>query len=211
VFPLRDEDVACDPVPIARHWPRINGLDFGWDHPFAAAACAWDRDADIWYVTATYRAKQTTPVIHAAAIKPWGGWIPWAWPHDGLQHDNGSGKQLAALYREQGLELLAEYATHEAEGSAQHGPGGTTGGTGVEAGVIEMLDRMQTGRLKVFRHLAEWFSEFRLYHRDDGRIVKEHDDLICATRYALMMKRFAVTEPGDVKIKISAGGGWAAR
>ncbi len=30
---------------------------------------------------------------------------------------------------------------------------------------MDMLDRMQTGRFKVFRHLNDWFEEFRLYHR----------------------------------------------
>jgi hypothetical protein len=50
---------------------------------------------------------------------------------------------------------------------------------------------MQTGRLKVFRHLNGWFEEFRLYHRDAGKVVKLRDDLISATRYALMCLRFA--------------------
>jgi hypothetical protein len=54
-----------------------------------------------------------------------------------------------------------------------------------------MLERMQTGRLKVFAHLADWFEEFRLYHRDDGKVVKLRDDLMSATRYALMCLRFA--------------------
>ena len=50
---------------------------------------------------------------------------------------------------------------------------------------------MQTGRLKVYRHLNDWFEEFRLYHRKDGKVVKEHDDLMAATRYGVMMLRFA--------------------
>ena len=54
-----------------------------------------------------------------------------------------------------------------------------------------MLERMQTGLLKVFRHLSDWFEEFRLYHRDAGKVVKLRDDLISATRYALMCLRFA--------------------
>ncbi|USJ25190.1 terminase large subunit domain-containing protein [Ensifer adhaerens] len=54
-----------------------------------------------------------------------------------------------------------------------------------------MLQRMQTGRFKVFSTCGDWFEEFRLYHRKDGRIVKERDDVISASRYALMMKRFA--------------------
>ena len=39
-------------------------------------------------------------------------------------------------------------------------------------GLLMMLERMQTGRLKVFAHLADWFEEFRLYHRDDGKVVE---------------------------------------
>ena len=60
-----------------------------------------------------------------------------------------------------------------------------------------MLDRMQTGRFKVFETVGDFFEEFRLYHRKDGKIVKERDDLISATRYALMMKRFATIKPAD--------------
>jgi hypothetical protein len=59
---------------------------------------------------------------------------------------------------------------------------------------MDMLDRMKTGRFKVLRHLGDWFEEFRLYHRRDGRVVKEGDDLMAATRYALMMLRHARTE-----------------
>jgi hypothetical protein len=183
VFPIRDELITCDPLAIPKHWARIIGLDFGWDHPFAAVSLAHDRDADALYVTHAYREARSTPIIHAAAIKPWGTWIPCAWPHDGLQHDKGSGQGLAAQYRQQGLKLLEDYAQFE------------DGGSGVEAGVIEMLDRMQTGRLKVFCNLSDWFAEKRHYHRKDGKIVKERDDLLSATRYALMMLRFADTEP----------------
>ena len=75
---------------------------------------------------------------------------------------------------------------------------------------MEILDRMQTGRWRVFRHLEDWMAEFRMYHRADGKIVKERDDLISASRYALMTKRFAETAPGP-KLVVSTGesrGGW---
>lgn len=60
---------------------------------------------------------------------------------------------------------------------------------------MDMLDRMQTGRLKVAEHLADWWEEFRLYHRKDGKVVKEGDDLMSATRYGLMMLRHAKVKP----------------
>ena len=50
---------------------------------------------------------------------------------------------------------------------------------------------MRHCRLKVAKHLHDWWEEFRLYHRKDGKVVKEGDDLMSATRYALMMLRHA--------------------
>jgi hypothetical protein len=37
-------------------------------------------------------------------------------------------------------------------------------------------------------------SEARLYHCKDGKVVKEGDGLMSATRYAVMMLRFASTK-----------------
>jgi hypothetical protein len=179
VFPVAEEDVKVTAFPIPSHWVQIGGLDFGWDHPTAAVKLAWDRDTDTVYVTAAYRKREATPLIHAGSLKEWGSWLPWAWPHDGLQHDKTSGDQLAEQYRKHGLNMLPERAQFE------------DGSSGVEAGISMMLDRMQTGRLKVFAHLEEWFEEFRMYHRKDGLIVKERDDLMSATRYAAMCLRFA--------------------
>jgi hypothetical protein len=58
---------------------------------------------------------------------------------------------------------------------------------------MDMLQRIESGRFKVFKHLNDWFEEFRLYHRKDGKVVKEGDDLMAATRYAIMMLRHAST------------------
>jgi hypothetical protein len=185
VFPIPEETIRCEPFPIPDYWPQINGLDFGWDHPFAATNLAWDRDADCIYVTKEYREREQTPVNHAAAVKPWGDWIPCAWPHDGLQHDKGSGEELARSYKTHGLNMLEERATFDDEEKK----------SGIEAGILEMLERMQTGRWKVFASCGMWFGEFRLYHRVNGLIVKLQDDLISSSRYGMMMKRKAITKP----------------
>jgi Terminase RNaseH-like domain len=68
------------------------------------------------------------------------------------------------------------------------------GSVSVEAGIQDMLIRMESGRFKVFKHLTDWFDEYRLYHRKDGRVHKEGDDLMSATRYAVMMLRHARTD-----------------
>ncbi|WP_448953060.1 terminase large subunit domain-containing protein [Labrys neptuniae] len=183
IFPVEEAMIAVDQIKPEPYWVALGAMDFGWDHPFAAVKGFWDRDADIVYVANAFRAREQTPILHAGALRGWGSWLPWAWPHDGLQHDKGSGDQLAEQYRKQGLNMLPERAQFE------------DGSNGVEAGLMIMLDRMQTGRLKVSRHLAEWWEEFRLYHRKDGKVVKERDDLMSATRYLIMMLRFATLNP----------------
>ena len=73
-------------------------------------------------------------------------------------------------------------------------PGHSTfvdGSLSPEAGILEIQERMQTGRFKVARQLSDWFEERRLYHRKDGMIVPMHNDLMDATRQAVMMKRSA--------------------
>lgn len=178
IYPVTEESITVEAFPIPRHWAMIAGIDFGWDHPTAAVALAWDRDADVVYVTTAYRRRQATPLEHAATLKQWGG-MPWAWPADAAQAAKTDGKRLRDEYIEAGLHMLGKHATHP------------DGGNGVEAGIMEILTRMQTGRFKVFAHLVDWWAEFRLYHRRDGKIFKERDDLMDATRYAVMMLRYA--------------------
>lgn len=178
IFPVLEEDIVIEPITIPVIWPRIGGLDFGWDHPTSAVELAWDRDSDVVYLTKCYRKREATPLFHAAALKPWGKFLPWAWPHDG-NNDTAAGENLKIQYEAQGLNMLPERATFE------------DGSNSVEAGLMDMLDRMQTGRFKVFSTCVEWLEERRMYHRKDGKVVKERDDTISASRYALMMLRFA--------------------
>ena len=182
IFPIAEERIAIEHRDIPPHWPRIGGMDFGWDHPFAAVELAWDRDTDTVYVVKAYRIRETTPVIHAAALRSWGKELRWAWPRDGKRETlEGAGIALAEQYKEQGLNLLHEHAQFE------------DGSVSVEAGLMKMLTMMQSGRFKVFKHLNDWWEEFRLYHRKDGKVFKEGDDLMSATRYAVMMLRYAQT------------------
>lgn len=186
IFPVAEEIIKVDAFPIPAHWVQIGGMDFGWDHPFAAVRLAWDRDNDCVYVVNALRMREKTPVMHAAALRSWGDWLPWAWPHDGLQHSKDSGEPLKEQYKANGLNMLFERATYQ------------DGSSGVEAGIMDMLDRMQTGRLRVFSHLNEWFEEFRLYHRKDGKVAKEADDLLCAARYGIMSLRHATTQKSTI-------------
>lgn len=187
VFPLADSAISYESMQYPDHWAWIGGIDFGWTHPTAAVKACIDRDTDTFYVVAVYRVSQKTPMMHAAALRPWGQWLPWAWPHDGLQHDKTAGVPLKVTYQEHGLNMLPERSCF-ADGS-----------TSREAGVQQMLEAMETGRFRVAAHLTEWWDEFRLYRRDNGVIIAEYDDLLSATRYAWMSRRHAVPYGGKRK------------
>lgn len=181
IFPVTQESITTELHDFPTFWPRLGAMDFGWDHPFAAIELIWDRDQDVVYVSKAYRERQATPLIHAGALKPWGN-LNWAWPRDGRNETlAGAGIALADQYKGQGLDMMHEHAQFQ------------DGSVSVEAGLMEMLTRMQTGRFKVAKHLLDWFEEFNLYHRKDGKVVKLHDDLMSATRYGVMMLRHATT------------------
>lgn len=193
VFPVEESLLRVAPFPIPHHWPRICGVDFGWDHPAAGVWLAWDRETDTVFVYDCYKQQEQTAIYHASYISNKGAWIPVAWPHDGLQHGKQDGEELATAYRKHGANMLEEYATSEADGNS------------LEASVGDCLERMMTGRLKVFSHLDQWWDEFRLYHRDKGLVVKVNDDIMSAMRYAVMMLRHS-TVPAPTRSYIPSFG-----
>lgn len=190
IFQVPDSQIVVKPREIPNHWARINGLDFGFDHPFAACQLAWDRDTDCVYLIAEYKESRALPAVHSQAVSKWGDWIPVAWPHDGLNTEKGTGDELTRSYRDCKLNLLPWRATNPPLPGQKEGEGGNS----VESSLLEMQERMETGRFKVFDTCTEWLKEKRMYHRDvRAKIVKVGDDLIDASRYGVMMLRHART------------------
>lgn len=182
VYPTPDEDVMVDAFQIPSYYRRICGIDFGIDHPFAAVWLAHDADSDVLYLYDCYKASGQTAAYHADCIKKRGDWIPVSWPHDGMHRDKASGQALKEQYRKKGVNMLPISARYTDD----------KGGAVAREPIVQEIDeRMRTGRLKVFSHLSDWFREKRMYHRKDGVIVAEMDDLLSATNYATMMLRFA--------------------
>lgn len=182
VFPFPDEMVSIPTLAhIPLHWKKLWGIDFGLNHPFAAVLILWDVDTDTIYVYHCIRLKDAMSINHAAAMKTIGANVPVAWPQDGhtRREHEGDLKSTALIYKKHGLRMLDHHATFP------------DGGNSTEAGILEMENRMTTGKLKVMAHLSEWFEEYRMYHREDGKLVKLNDDLMSATRVAIMAKRFA--------------------
>lgn len=165
---------------IPEHWAKLWGIDFGISHPFAAVLAAWDRDRDVIYITATYAAANTLPIVHAQRIMDIAGNVPIAWPHDGHAREKGTGESLAKVYKNLHLKMRPTHAQF------------VDGSISTEAAVLDMQQRLADGRLRVREDLEDFFAEYRMYHRDkDGVIVKLRDDLLSATMKIIMDKRHA--------------------
>jgi phage terminase large subunit-like protein len=169
-----------DDLPsYARH---CVGVDFGFGHPFATVYIAWAFDTGELWVIDSFRMERSTPLYHVQRIHSMtrGLRIPIAWPHDGAQHDKGSGLPLSQQYKNFGANMMGRHAHN-------HG----TDHNNVEPALEELRELMFHGKLIIAGQNNELLEEMRHYHRDeDFRLVKQRDDLVSALRYATMMRRY---------------------
>lgn len=172
VFTVAEDRFIIDPFEIPSHYFTLAAIDFGIDHPTAVVWVAEDRDTGIVYLIDEYSQSGELPSTHAAAIRKRRP-CPVIYPHDGDNTEKGSGRTLAELYRDEELPMDVKFTN----------PDGTNY---VEPGLMDVLARLREGRLKVFSTCTNWLREYRRYHRKNGKIVKLDDDLMDATRYAVV-------------------------
>lgn len=177
IYPIPIDKIRCDPFPIPHYWPRCYSLDVGWNWT-AALWCAFDRDNGIRYLYGEYKAGEALPAVHASAIKARGAWIPGLIDPAANNRSQRDGERLMEDYIHEGLIL-------------------TKANNAVEAGLVATWQDFSLGRLKVFSTLAQFFGEYRLYHRDEhGKIVKKNDHLLDDCRYITNSgKEVAIVKP----------------
>ncbi len=179
IYPIAEEEITIKPFKIPPYWPRVYGMDVGWNKT-AALWLALDKDSDIVYAYSNYYAGQLEPPIHASAINGRGR-MPGVIDPTSRNRNSVDGEKLLDIYRNLGLQLV------EADNAR-------------ETGIYEVWTRLSTGRLKIFENLNEWFAEFRVYRRDEkGHVVKENDHLMDATRYVIVsgLSMAAIVRPNE--------------
>lgn len=175
--------LRIDAVP--HYWKSIAGVDFQHAglsqsaHPFGFVLIAWDADTDTAYVIDAWKIRGSLPASHAERIKALNVQCPVAWPHDGHRQNLSDGVTIANMYRKLGLHMRSQHATHK------------DGGYSYEASLLDIQNRLQSGRLKIAKHLHELWNEMRNLHRENGLVVRVDDDVFSALRVALMDLRFA--------------------
>lgn len=190
IFPVMDDAITVDPFKIPGHFARIKGCDFGFNHAAAGAEIAWDRDQDIIYVIDCYKKAGELPPYHAAWFNKTNKSLPVAWPHDGMNTEKSGGNKLKDTYASYGVNMQSKSARYPKSRGEEQDKGGSQPQWPV---IDEIRDRMMTGRFKVFSHLRDWFEEKRSYHVKNDQIVSRKDDVLKATFYAVMMRRYAVS------------------
>lgn len=192
VYPIDDSAIAWDAIEIPKSWKRIAGLDFGrGEHPIACVWIAFDPNGCA-YVYDCFKLTRQGDAEIAAQILSRGSWIPVAYPHDfmrntGISTIGDETKTEGWVYKE----VFAKYGINFTDHNAKTEEGSVR----VEAGIVQIRQAMVEGKFKVARHLKEWFSEKATYlYKEDGGVTKERDDLLDATRYAYIMRRYAISE-----------------
>jgi phage terminase large subunit-like protein len=186
VFEIDPESIKEKAMPmhqIPLHWRKLWGIDFGYKHPFGMALLLHDTEADIIHLWFGQTIREQTPHFHVPIMLSLARDTPVAWPHDGETKEKGTGEILKDQYKKLGLKMLPESARWPDNSML------------VEPGLTEILDRMRTGKWLVSEACTAFFEEMRLYHRENGLVVRENDDLISASRYAYMMRRYARPGP----------------
>lgn len=179
IYPVPESDFVIPPIEIPKYWKRLFALDVGWGNT-AAAWLAIDPETDIYYIYSDYKKGQEQPFVHAQAIKSRGSWIPGVVDPASMGSGQDDGQKIKEQYEEAGLKLdLANNA--------------------VEAGIYAVWERLSTGKLKIFNSCVGLLEEFRMYHRDEkGHIVKKHDHIMDAMRYAVMTSSKAQIEIASI-------------
>ena len=162
VYPILDADLVVPEFAIPANWRRAYGFVVIWNR-VAVVWGALDPHSDVLYICGEYLAEADLPV-HAAAIRSEGDWIPGLMDPTANGRDQIDGEYLMQALRKHGLVL-----------QAIDNP--------LQSGVSAVLQRMRSGRLKVFASCVEYLQEHRLYRHDEGgQIVQENDDLQDALR-----------------------------
>lgn len=167
VYPVSEDRIVVDPFIIPETWKRAYGLDVGWNRT-AGIHGALDPVSDVLYLYLEHYVSEAEPAVHVQGLTGPGAWIPGVIDPAADQRNQKDGSRLIEIYRTLGLTLEKAF-------------------NGVDSGILDVYNRMVSGRLKVFSTCQNWIKEYRKYRRDErGFIVKVDDHLMDATRYLVV-------------------------
>lgn len=167
VWPIDETQVIINPFLIPDTFYRGYALDTGWNWN-TVLWFAEDRQNDVIYIYDMFKRKQVEPPIVASAIQAKGKWM--AGVADAADVNRLDGRQYIEIYKALGLDI-------ELPNKAK------------ETGLIQVWQRLSTGRIRIFSTCTQLLDEIRIYMRDSktGGVKEDQDDHGCDDlRYIVM-------------------------
>lgn len=169
VYQVQESEFLIEPIDIKPYWACVFGMDVGFFAPTAVVFLAHDKDNDILYVYKEYSVSEKTAAQHAYSLKLMGcDWMPGFCDPAVNQGSQRDGERLIDDYKKAGIYLRkGKYAK--------------------ELAIDSVLERIRTGRFKVFNTCRKFMEEWRGYSRDEeGKIMKGRDHLMNALEFAML-------------------------
>jgi len=179
IFSFEPWEYSCDSFEIPSYWPRLAGMDIGYNHPTGAIQLAWDRETNIIYIYGEYYAKQKSASDVGRFLRHWD--MPFAASHDAFNNNFQNGDCVANEFKKEGMILFSA-------------------GREVWARIEKARSLMSEGRLFIFKDKCpELMSQIRNYHTKMNKnnkveIDKKDDDLVDAFTHAVANYEKAETQ-----------------
>jgi len=176
IYTVPESEIAIDPIEIDTGWPRVFAMD---TRPTAAGALwmALNPQTGTLYVYSEYYQSHGDAATHALGIRSRGKGILGLLDPRAEGRSQSDGFNLIRIYQELGVDLEMVQDSEQ-------------------SGIIEVLQRIRSGRLKIFRTLENFFREYRLYRRDEqGQPVKDNDLLMNCLRHLCVSGRDRMHRP----------------
>ncbi len=154
VYPVPLESVLIenDDFSHKSHYKYIYGIDVGWNKT-AIVWGALDPDTDILYIYDEYYMGEQRPEVHAGAVKGHGIWIPGVIDPASRGRSQVDGMKLITLYIQAGLQIVPA-------------------NNAVEAGIMDVYQRLSSGKLKILKKCRNLQAEYMTYKRDiNGKVI----------------------------------------
>ena len=171
IYQFDPKEYSCESFEIPSHWPRMGGLDIGYNHPTGAVALAHDRDSGTLYIYQEYKAKERSAVEVARVLRGWG--VQFATSHDAFNNTFQHGNSTSDIFKDEGLRCF----------SAERDPWGR---------IEKVRSLIYDGRLFIFKDKCpELMKEMLTYHTKTGdtgkiQIFKKNEDVIDALAHSVM-------------------------
>jgi predicted phage terminase large subunit-like protein len=159
IYPLHDSEISVEPFKIPDDWPRAYGMQVSLEETAVLWGAKDPASGKIFFYAEHYY-RHTDASQNACAIKTPGAWIPGVLAAGYVGRSQTDSDQLLQMYRKLGLDLSLAADTEE-------------------SGIHETRQLLVTNRLKVFKSLANFFTEYRVYRRDEkGRLGRGNEHLL---------------------------------